>query len=133
MSTPTRLASAQTPSLLLLTAAAASADAISYVGLGHVFPANMTGNTVLLAIGLTTGDHAGAARSAVALGGFVLGAAAAGAAGSRRRHRVLPLLLGELSLLVAACCWWSLAGAGSPPGSASSPCWPWPWVCRAPP
>jgi uncharacterized membrane protein YoaK (UPF0700 family) len=34
--------------LLTLTAAAGSADAVSYLGLGRVFTANMTGNLVLL-------------------------------------------------------------------------------------
>jgi uncharacterized membrane protein YoaK (UPF0700 family) len=50
-------------------------DAFSYVGLGKVFTANMTGNTVLLAVALIEGSGADAARSGVALGGFCLGAA----------------------------------------------------------
>ena len=40
--------------LLGLTVVAACADAISYLGLGHVFPANMTGNTVLLDVPVST-------------------------------------------------------------------------------
>ncbi len=36
--------------LLMLTWAAGSVDAISYLGLGHVFTAMMTGNTVLLGL-----------------------------------------------------------------------------------
>jgi uncharacterized membrane protein YoaK (UPF0700 family) len=44
--------------------------------LGKVFTANMTGNTVLLAIAVARGSGADAARSAVALGGFSVGAAA---------------------------------------------------------
>jgi uncharacterized membrane protein YoaK (UPF0700 family) len=36
--------------LLILTWAAGCVDAISYLGLGHVFPAMMTGNTVLFRI-----------------------------------------------------------------------------------
>jgi uncharacterized membrane protein YoaK (UPF0700 family) len=36
--------------LLLLAVSAGSADAWSFVGIGHVFVANMTGNTVLLGI-----------------------------------------------------------------------------------
>jgi len=70
--------------LLALSAAAAATDAISYLGLGKVFPANMTGNTVLLGIGATTGDAAAALRSATALGGFAAGAAIAGLLRSAR-------------------------------------------------
>ena len=36
--------------LFLLAVAAGSADGWSYLGLGHAFVANMTGNTVLLGI-----------------------------------------------------------------------------------
>lgn len=36
--------------LLLLACAAGAIDAISYLGLGRVFTANMTGNTVLLSL-----------------------------------------------------------------------------------
>ena len=35
--------------LLVLTAVSGTVDAVSYLGLGHVFTANMTGNVVLLA------------------------------------------------------------------------------------
>jgi uncharacterized membrane protein YoaK (UPF0700 family) len=38
--------------LVLLAVASGSADAWSYLGLGHAFVANMTGNTVLLGIGV---------------------------------------------------------------------------------
>ena len=36
--------------VLVLTWAASGVDAISYLGLGHVFTANMTGNAVLLGL-----------------------------------------------------------------------------------
>ncbi len=61
--------------VLLLTWAAGSVDAISYLGLGHVFTANMTGNTVLLGLAVGQGQGFAALRSVVALGGFALGAA----------------------------------------------------------
>lgn len=38
--------------LVLLSLAAGCVDAVSYLGLNHVFTANMTGNTVLLGIAL---------------------------------------------------------------------------------
>ena len=59
--------------LLLLTLAAASVDAISYLGLGHVFTAMMTGNTVLLGLALAQGEILAALRSVLALIGFVIG------------------------------------------------------------
>ena len=64
--------------LLALSFAAGYVDALSYLGLSRVFTANMTGNTVLLAIGLAQLDADAAVRSSVALAGF-LGGAAAGA------------------------------------------------------
>jgi uncharacterized membrane protein YoaK (UPF0700 family) len=59
--------------LLVLTLTAGSVDAISYLGLGHVFTAMMTGNTVLLGLALAQGEVLAALRSIVALIGFVLG------------------------------------------------------------
>ena len=101
--------------LLALTAVAASTDAVSYLGLGNVFPANMTGNTVLLGIGLATGSFARAGRSAVALAAFVAGAAGAGVLGRSVGWRSLVTrgLLAETALLAAAC-GWDLAVADAP-------------------
>ena len=59
--------------LLALTWAAGSVDAISYLGLGHVFTAMMTGNTVLLGLALAQGEVRAALRSIVALIGFSTG------------------------------------------------------------
>src|SRR5712692_9884775 len=59
--------------LLALTWAAGSVDAISYLGLGHVFTAMMTGNTVLLGLALAQGEVLAALRSIVALLGFSIG------------------------------------------------------------
>lgn len=61
--------------LLLLTWAAGSIDAVSYLGLGHVFTAMMTGNTVFLGLAIGQGQALAALRSVIALGGFCLGAA----------------------------------------------------------
>jgi uncharacterized membrane protein YoaK (UPF0700 family) len=94
--------------LLVLAVAAAGTDAVSYLGLDEVFPANMTGNTVLLGIGIATGQFGHAARSALALAGFVLGAGIAGASGAPRgwTRAVRASLLAEFGLLAAAGCWW---------------------------
>ena len=59
--------------LLVLTWAAGMVDAVSYLGLGHVFTAMMTGNTVLLGLALAQGEMLAAARSILALLGFALG------------------------------------------------------------
>jgi uncharacterized membrane protein YoaK (UPF0700 family) len=59
--------------LLLLACVAGSVDAVSYVGLGHVFTANMTGNTVLLGLALGQAEHGAVVRSGLALVGFLAG------------------------------------------------------------
>jgi len=56
--------------LLALTWAAGSVDAISFLALGHVFTANMTGNTVLLGLHLAQEQGTAALRSLTALVGF---------------------------------------------------------------
>jgi uncharacterized membrane protein YoaK (UPF0700 family) len=61
--------------MALLTATAGCVDAISYLGLGHVFTSNMTGNTALLGLALAQADSSGVLRSFLALAGFVVGAA----------------------------------------------------------
>lgn len=107
--TPSRPSTNNTdPLLVVLTVAAAATDAISYLGLGHVFPANMTGNTALLRLSLATGDPAAASRSATALGAFVLAALLVGAARPEegRSRGVLSALTVELALLVGAPAWW---------------------------
>ena len=53
--------------VLVLTWAASGVDAISYLGLGHVFTANMTGNAVLLGLAVGQGQGLAALRSIIAL------------------------------------------------------------------
>ena len=50
-------------------------DAASYLALGRVFTANMTGNTVLFGLALVQGDVNAVGRVALALVGFVVGGA----------------------------------------------------------
>jgi hypothetical protein len=59
--------------LVLLSAAAGCIDAVSYLGLGYIFTANMTGNTVLLGLSLGRAGWQEALRSGVALVGFIFG------------------------------------------------------------
>lgn len=101
----------------VLTATAASADVVSYLGLGRAFPANMTGNTVLLGLGLATGDLAGAGRSATALVAFVTGAGVVGVAVPVRgwSRGLLGVLAVEVLLLAALPAWWFML-PGRPSG-----------------
>jgi len=61
--------------VLQLSIAAGSADALAFLTLGHVFTCNMTGNVVLLGIGLGQGHLADAAWSLYVLVIFMLGVA----------------------------------------------------------
>src|SRR5215472_17359301 len=61
--------------LLALTWAAGNIDAISFLDRGHVFTANMTGNTVLLGLHLAQEQGAAALRSFMAFFGFGIGLA----------------------------------------------------------
>jgi uncharacterized membrane protein YoaK (UPF0700 family) len=64
--------------LLGMTAVTGLIDAVSYLSLGHVFTANMTGNIVLLAFASTGVSQVSMARSITALLGFLAGAAIGG-------------------------------------------------------
>jgi uncharacterized membrane protein YoaK (UPF0700 family) len=103
--------------LLVLALAGGCVDAISYLGLGKVFTANMTGNTVLLAVALVKGTGADAARASVALGGFCLGAAVgvtligrSDTPWPRRARRAFCL---ELVALVSLLVLWAAIGVAS--------------------
>ncbi len=59
--------------LITLTAGAGAVDAITYLGLGKVFTANMTGNIVLLGIAVGRGAHPEEVRAAISLAVYALG------------------------------------------------------------
>jgi uncharacterized membrane protein YoaK (UPF0700 family) len=71
-----------TRALLLLTFSTGLVDAASYLGLGRVFAANMTGNIVLLGFGIAGSGGLPVVAPLVSLGGFLLGAGAGGVLGS---------------------------------------------------
>jgi uncharacterized membrane protein YoaK (UPF0700 family) len=111
--------------LLTLTAAAGSVDAVSYLGLGRVLTANMTGNLVLLGIAIGQGQLAGSLRSIVAFAGFVIGfslgvrltqgfpspsGGGQGGGGALWPRSVSPALLAELALLLGLFAGWELTG-----------------------
>lgn len=70
---PTHPQRGVTGPILLLVGLAGYFDAFSYLGLGHVFTANMTGNTVLLALNIGRRDLSAVLPYLCALGGFCLG------------------------------------------------------------
>ena len=101
-------------SLLALTAATGFVDAVSYLALGHVFTANMTGNVVFLGFAVVAVPGLSIPRSAAALGAFLVGAIVggrmAGAMGVVPRHRWACAGFGiEAALLLAA----AALGAGA--------------------
>ena len=66
------------PLLVTLTVVTGLVDAFSYLVLGHVFVANMTGNVVFLAFALTGAKGFSIAASLSALGAFFVGALCSG-------------------------------------------------------
>jgi uncharacterized membrane protein YoaK (UPF0700 family) len=76
------------PILISMTLVTGLVDAFSYLILGHVFVANMTGNVVFLGFALAGAPGFSIAASLVALAAFALGALAGGRLGARYRdHR----------------------------------------------
>ncbi len=76
------------PLLIGLTVVTGLVDAFSYLALGHVFVANMTGNVLFLAFALSGIHGFSIPASAVALLAFMAGAYTGGAVGVRLgRHR----------------------------------------------
>jgi uncharacterized membrane protein YoaK (UPF0700 family) len=64
--------------LILLTVVTGVVDAVSYIALGHVFVANMTGNVVFLGFALAGASGLSVPASIAALGAFLLGAVGGG-------------------------------------------------------
>lgn len=76
------------PLMVALTFVTGLVDASSYLMLGHVFVANMTGNVVFLGFALAGAPGVSIAASLVALAAFLAGAFAGGWLGSRHSsHR----------------------------------------------
>ena len=76
------------PMLVALTLVTGLIDAFSYLVLGHVFVANMTGNVVFLAFASAGAPGFSIPASLVALGSFIIGSLLGGLIGSRlEKHR----------------------------------------------
>src|SRR5258705_3281030 len=93
--------------LLVMTAVTGLVDAVSFLSLGHVFTANMTGNIVLLAFATARVSGLSIARSLTALLAFLVGAILGGrvmastTADSQIRFAAQAFLL-EVAFLFAA-------------------------------
>jgi uncharacterized membrane protein YoaK (UPF0700 family) len=75
--------------MVALTFVTGVVDAVGFLGLDRVFTGNMTGNIVILGMGVAGADDLPVLGPAVALGGFTVGAFAAGLV-LRRRHKASP-------------------------------------------
>jgi uncharacterized membrane protein YoaK (UPF0700 family) len=73
--------------LLALTFTTGLVDAASYLGLGHVFTANMTGNIVLLGFGIAGGTGLPVLAPLVSLAAFLAGSRAGGVLATKLGHR----------------------------------------------
>jgi uncharacterized membrane protein YoaK (UPF0700 family) len=76
-----------TRALLALTFTTGLVDAVSYLGLGHVFTANMTGNVVLLGFGIAGAGGLPVVAPLISLGAFLVGGFAGGALADRVAER----------------------------------------------
>lgn len=93
--------------LLVLTITTGLVDAVSFLGLGRVFTANMTGNVVFLGFALGGAPGIAVTSSLAAIGAFIAGAVLGGRlgknyAGEELRKWFLTVAVIESILLVAA-------------------------------
>jgi uncharacterized membrane protein YoaK (UPF0700 family) len=102
------------PLLVAMTLVTGLVDAFSYLVLGHVFVANMTGNVVFLAFALAGASGFSILASLLALGSFILGSFAGGFVGSRlsqhRGHLLSVAAALQTLLLIAAALLAALSG-----------------------
>jgi uncharacterized membrane protein YoaK (UPF0700 family) len=88
------------PLLVTMTVVTGLVDAFSYLVLGHVFVANMTGNVVFLAFALAGAPGFSLLAAVLALAAFALGALAGGGLASRLGHHRGRLLSGTAAVQV---------------------------------
>jgi Predicted membrane protein len=92
--------------LLVLTFTTGLVDAVSYLGLGRVFTANMTGNIVFLGFGIAGSGGLPVLAPLISLGSFLLGAGGGGVLavrmGDRHPEHIARALAIESSLIVMA-------------------------------
>src|SRR5258707_281338 len=95
--------------ILLLVWVAGCLNALSFLGLGRVFTASLTGNTILFGLSVAQGDQQAMMRSLIAIAGFCLGAIGGTIIVVSReqqrtecwtRHTIIALLLESFLLLI---------------------------------
>lgn len=99
--------------LMILTLVSGLVDAVSYLGLGHVFTANMTGNVVVLGFAAAGAAGFSAPATLTSLGVFLLGAVIAGRVAGHiasRGRLLIATILVEAVLVGAAALVAFLAG-----------------------
>ncbi|MGJ0118874.1 YoaK family protein [Williamsia sp. MIQD14] len=104
----------------LLSAASGAVDVVVFTGLGHVFASVITGNVVVIGVGLGSGDLTVMSHAAVAVVAYAVGvASAAGFTRSTRSatRRLVWLYTVELVALACVAALWIAADAH--PGGAS--------------
>ncbi|MFI5817998.1 YoaK family protein [Streptomyces rishiriensis] len=93
------------PALLALTTLSGLIDAVTYLGLGHVFTANMTGNVVVLGFAAAGAPGFSVPHTAASIACFLAGATAGGRVtrhmGARSRRGLARMTLGVEALLLA--------------------------------
>ncbi|MEV6953139.1 YoaK family protein [Streptomyces sp. NPDC051183] len=104
------------PLLVVLTFVSGLVDAVSYLGLDHVFVANMTGNVVFLGFALAGDRQLSVAASLLALAAFSVGAAAAGRLRrAAEASRMFEPLMAVQAVLVSGALALAAGGAGRLP------------------
>src|SRR3712207_3263287 len=93
--------------LMALTVVTGLVDAVSFLGLGRVFTANMTGNVVFLGFALGGAQNIAVNSSLSAIGAFLIGAGLGGRlgkhyAGEQLRKWFLKVAVIESALLIGA-------------------------------
>ena len=109
------------PMLLVLTMVTGLVDAFSYIVLGQVFVANMTGNVLFLGLAVAGVKGFSAAVHLLALGAFTVGAALSGRLVRRfggSRGRMLAGTAGVQTVLVAVA--WAVGAGVAHPGSGTA-------------
>ena len=97
-----------TRALLVLTFATGVIDAASFLGLGNVFTANMTGNVVLLGFGIAGGSGLPVLAPLISLSAFLAGAVVGGRMTAWNPARIRHLsrsMQVEIGVLLAATAW----------------------------
>ncbi|MFP7493110.1 YoaK family protein [Terribacillus saccharophilus] len=98
--------------ILLLCVVSGLVDVLGYIGLAHVFTANMTGNIVLLGIGLGDARQVTITNALLALIGFIIGILAANLVGKGKGEPKRIVLAEFVWLFIIALCLFVIPESG---------------------